>query len=172
VAATFLAAPAAAKVFYAREEALKLAFPDATRTEPHDFFLTAEQKHQIEERSKAKLESDLLTAYVGYQGDRLLGWAIFDTHVVRTLPETFLVVVSPQGTVAATHLLAFYEPLEYLPSDRWLTQFAGKKADDDLQVGRGIAAITGSTLTSQAVAGGIRRALAIYAVLLAPAAGS
>ena len=172
VAAAFFAAPAAAKVFYAREEALKLAFPDATRTEARDFFPTAEQKRQIEERSKSKLESDLLTAYAGYQGERLLGWAIFDTHVVRTLPETFLVVLSRQGGVAATHVLAFYEPLEYLPSDRWLAQFAGKKADDDLQIGRGIAAITGSTLTSQAVAGGIRRALAIYAVLLAPGTGS
>jgi Na+-translocating ferredoxin:NAD+ oxidoreductase RnfG subunit len=82
------------------------------------------------------------------------------------------VVIDPQGKIAATHVLAFYEPLEYLPSDRWRAQFAGKRSEDDLQVGRGIAAITGSTLTSQAVAGGIRRALAIYAVLLAGASGT
>ena len=155
-----------AKVFYAREEAMHLAFPGATRVEPRDFFLTTEQKHQIEERSKSRVESDLLTVYSGYQGERLIGWAILDTHVVRTLPETFLVVLSPDGAVAATHVLAFYEPLEYLPSDRWLEQFRGKETDDDLNVGRGIAAITGSTLTSHAVAGGIRRALAIHAVLL------
>lgn len=166
LAVAVLANYAWAKVFYAREEAMHLAFPGATRTEPRDFFLTAEQRNRIEERSKSRVESDLITVYAGYQRDRLIGWAIFDTHVVRTLPETFLVVLSPEGAIAATHVLAFYEPLEYQPSGRWLEQFAGKQGDDDLNVGRGVAAITGSTLTSHAVAGGIRRALAIHAVLL------
>ena len=166
LAAMLLGSPAAATVFHARDEAIDLAFPGASRTEARDFFLTAEQRRQIEEQSKSRVESDLLTVYAGYDGDRLLGWAIFDTHIVRTLPETFLVVLTPAGAVAATHVLAFYEPLEYLPSDRWLAQFQSKQAGDDLHVGRGIAAITGSTLSSQAVAGGIRRAIAIHAVLL------
>ena len=96
----------------------------------------------------------------------MIGFAIFDTHVVRTLPETFLAVLTPQGTVAATHLLAFYEPSEYAPPDRWLAQFTGVGLSDELRVGRGIVGITGSTLTSEAVTGGIRRALAIYNVLL------
>ena len=155
-----------AKVFYARDEAMKLAFPEADRVEPRDFFLTPEQRSDIEHRAKTTLDSNLITVYVGYQHDEVLGYAVLDTHVVRTLPETFLVVLKPDGHIAATHVLAFYEPLEYLPSERWLAQFVGKSGDDDLQVGHGVAAITGSTLTSRAVAGGIRRALAIYAVLL------
>ncbi len=160
------AVPCAATVFYARDEALNLAFPQADRTEPRDFYLTAAQRSQIEQRAHAPLESDLVTLYVGYRGDTVLGYAVIDTHVVRTLPETFLVVLTPEGAVAATYVLAFYEPSEYLPAPRWLAQFADKRVGDDLQIGRGIAAITGSTLTSQAVAGGIRRALALHAVLL------
>jgi hypothetical protein len=166
VTAVAVAPQAQAKVFYARDEALGVAFPGATRTEARDFFLTAAQRQRIEELAKSKLESDLVTVYAGYNGDHFLGWAIFDTHIVRTLPETFLVVMSPDGTLTGTHVLAFYEPLEYLPSDRWLAQFNGKHSDDDLQIGREIAAITGSSLTSQAVAGGIRRALGLYSVLL------
>jgi len=162
-----LASPASATVFYSRDEALHLAFPDAERTEARDFFLTAEQRASIEKAARAPLDSDLLTVYVGSTGDRLLGYAIFDTHVVRTLPETFLTVLTPEGTISATYVIAFYEPLEYLPSERWLRQVDGKSAADDLQVGRGIAAITGSTLSSNAVMGGVRRALAIYTVLLA-----
>lgn len=158
--------PAAATVYYARDEALRLAFPDAERTEARDVFLTAEQRAAIEEQAKSKLDSDLLTIYVGWRGEQVLGYAIFDTHVVRTLPETFLVVLTPQGAVAATHLLAFYEPPEYAPPDRWLAQFQGSELSDELRVGRGIAGITGSTLTSEAVTGGIRRALAIYRVAL------
>jgi Na+-translocating ferredoxin:NAD+ oxidoreductase RnfG subunit len=160
------ATAATAKVFYARDEALQLAFPQAERTEARNFFLTAAQRQEIERRAKSKLESDLLTVYVGFRDDTVLGYALLDTHLVRTLPETFMVVLSPEGVVSATHVLAFHEPLEYLPSDRWLQQFTGKRSEDELNVGRGVAAITGSTLTSRAVASGIRRALAIHAVLL------
>lgn len=155
-----------AKVFYARDEALQLAFPDAERVEARDFFLTPKQSAEIERRSKAPLETDLVTIYVGHANGEVTGYAILDTHTVRTLPETFLVVLTPEGKVAATHVLAFYEPLEYLPPDRWLAQFEGKGPGDDLRVGQGIAAITGSTLSSHAVARGIRRALALYGVLL------
>jgi len=155
-----------AKVFYARDEMQELAFPHATRMEARDLFPTAEQQHEIETRAQSHLESPLLTAYVGYAGDQKLGFAFLDTHVVRTLPETFLVVISPQGEIAALHVMAFYEPLEYLPGERWLKQYAGTRLDAELRIGRRIAAITGSTLSAEAVNGAVRRALAIYHVML------
>jgi len=160
------APPAQGIVFHARDEALRLAFPDADRTEARDFFLTPGQRAEIEKRARAKLDTDLVTVYLGYRGASLVGYAVFDTHIVRTLPETFLVVLRPEGTVAAVHLLAFYEPLEYAPPERWLKNFSGKASSEELELGRGIAAISGSTLTSRAVAAGVRRALAIYAVLI------
>src|SRR5262249_31837162 len=110
----------------------------------------------------------LITVYFGYAGDELLGYAIFDTHVVRTLPETFLTVLTPDGGVAATYVIAFYEPLEYLPSERWLRQLDGKRSGDDLQVGRGIAELPVPTLSPNAGAGGVRRAIPLYKVLLGP----
>jgi hypothetical protein len=161
-----LAAAAHATVFHSRDEALKLAFPDADRVEPKEFFLTAAQRAAIEAEAKSTLESDLLTVYIGYHGEQPIGFALFDTHIVRTLPETFLVVLSTDGSVVATHLLAFYEPPEYEPPARWLSQFSGMNLSGELRVGRAIAGITGSTLTAEAVTGGVRRALAIYAVLL------
>jgi hypothetical protein len=174
LAATWLAAgialsfptQSAAKVFYARDEMLAVAFPDADRVEPKDYILTPEQKSEIERRSKTPLESSLFTIYTGRKEGRILGWAILDTHVVRTLPETFLVVIAPDGSVAAIHVLAFYEPLEYLPGKRWLSQLRGRRLSEDLRVGAELAGITGSTLTSRAVVGGVRRALAAYEVLV------
>ncbi|MGH7898085.1 MAG: FMN-binding protein [Candidatus Binatia bacterium] len=157
-------APAA--VFHSRDEALALAFPGAERTEARDFFLTPEQRSEIETRARARLDSSFLTVYVGHRGAETLGYALFDTHLVRTLPETFLIVLDPEGAVKAAYLLAFYEPPEYQPPDRWLAQFPGRRPSDDVQVDRTIAGITGSTLTARAVTGGVRRALAIYEVLL------
>lgn len=155
-----------AALFYARDEALALAFPDATRSEARNFFLTSEQRAEIERLAQARLDTDLVTIYIGYRGDEVIGYARFDTHLVRTLPETILVVLSPDGMVTATHLVAFYEPTEYIAGDRWRQQFAGKRLHDSLRVGRGIAAITGSTLTSRVVSDAVRRTLATHSVLI------
>ena len=162
-----LPAGGGATVFYARDEVQDLAFPGATRMEALEFFLTPQQRSEIERESQAVVESDLVTAYAGYQADRLIGYAFIDTHQVRTFPETFLVVVDPSGAVSNTHVLAFYEPLEYLPADRWLSQYRGQRLNARLSIGNRIAGITGSTLTAEAINGGIRRALAIHSVLIA-----
>lgn len=161
----FAASPTSAVVFYARDEALQMAFPGA-QVEARDYFLTAEQRRAVEERSRAPIESDLVTLYHAKRDGEVVAYGYIDTHQVRTLPETLLVVLSPGGHVTATHLLAFYEPAEYSAPPRWLEQFRNKGADDDLQVGRQIAALTGSTLTSRAVAASVRRALALHAVLI------
>lgn len=161
-----MASTAASKVFHARDELFALAFPDADEVVAKDFFLTPAERTAIEERAKSELDSDLLTVYVGKRAGEIIGYAFVDTHIVRTLPETFLVVLDPAGKVTATHVLAFYEPLEYLPSHRWLAELQGQSLHDALRVGGEIAAITGSTLSSRAVVGGARRALAAYEVLL------
>lgn len=157
---------AGAVVFYARDEALQLAFPDAEKVDSRDFFLTAAQRSDIENRSKSKVESDLVTIYVGRRGNEITGYALIDTHQVRTLPETFMVVLDTKGRVKATHVLAFHEPTEYMPSERWLEQFNQRHDPAEIRVGRAIASMTGSTLTAHAVAGAVRRALAMYEVLL------
>jgi hypothetical protein len=161
-----LPATASAKVYLAREEALALAFPGADRVEPRDIVLTDEQKSRIEKLARAPLDSSLVTLYVGWQGGTATRYAIFDTHQVRTFPETFLVVLSASGEVLDTQILAFHEPEEYKPPQRWLDRFAKRRLDDDLQVGRGVVGITGQTLSTRAVTSGIRRALAIWQVLV------
>jgi Na+-translocating ferredoxin:NAD+ oxidoreductase RnfG subunit len=161
-----LPAVVCAKVYHARDEALELAFPAAERIEARDVVLTKEQHEKIEKLAKAPLESDLVTIYVGWRSGSPMAYAIFDTHTVRTFPETLLVVLSPDGKVKATHVLAFHEPEEYLTKQRWLDTFNGKELTDELQVGRGISGITGSTLSTQAVTSGIRRALAVWAVVI------
>jgi hypothetical protein len=161
-----LPAVASAKVYHARDEALALAFPDAERVEARDFVVTGEQKERIQQLARAPLDSNLVTIYVGWRAGEPFAYALFDTHTVRTHPETFLVVISPEGAVLASHILAFHEPEDYLPPRRWLDRFNDRKLDEDLQIGREVYSITGSTLSARAVTSGIRRALAIWAVLV------
>jgi hypothetical protein len=175
VVAVFLVAlsarTAGTTVFLAKDEALALAFPGAERIEDRVVILTDEQKAQIEKLARAPLESQLWTVYVGWKGGEVQGYAIIDTHVVRTLPETFMVVLEPSGTVRRVDILAFHEPPDYLPTERWVGQFKGRALDDDLKLNAGIQGITGATLSATAMTAGVRRALALFAVVVKPGAG-
>lgn len=159
--------PARAEVLHSRDEALAMAFPNGEEVRALDFYLTPEQRSEIEQQARAKLESNLLTVYAGYKDGKVTGYALFDTQVVRTLPETLLIVLDPAGVVRAVHLLAFYEPAEYAPPAAWLGRFVGAQADRTKDLARSVDAIAGSTLTSRAVANAVARALAIHSVLLA-----
>jgi hypothetical protein len=161
-----LAPRAEAKVFHAKSEALQLAFPDAERVETEIFYPTDEQVKQVEELARTPLDSKLITFHVGKKGEQTLGYAFIETHIVRTLPETFLIVVSPAGVVDKLFVLAFYEPQEYLPSERWLAQFPGKSLSPELSLRGDIHGIAGATLTSRAVTSGVRKVLALFDVLV------
>ena len=150
------------------EEVPGLAFPEATRTEIRNIFLSGTERQRIEEAAGTALESDMLSVHLGWQGDRLLGYAMLDTHMVRTLPEAFLVVIDTAGRIERTHILAFYEPLEYLPRERWFRQFLGVSRNNDLRLGWDIHGISGATLSARAATASVRRFLATYEVLIAP----
>jgi hypothetical protein len=158
---------AAAKVFHSQTEALALAFPDADRVESRTFVLDDEQVRRIEALARARLESKVVTLHTGWRGDARLGFAVIDVHDVRTLPEAFMVVLSPEGRVRSLRILAFHEPLDYLPSQRWYDQFEGKDLDQPLKLGDDVHGVIGATLSARATTNGVRRALALYRVLLA-----
>jgi transcriptional regulator of nitric oxide reductase len=157
---------AQAKVFYSRAEAVALAFPEADRVEDKTFVLDDEQVERVESLAHAKLDSKLVRIYTGYRGSELLGYAFIDVHNVRTLPEAFLVVLSAKGEVTNLRLLAFHEPLEYMPPKRWYVQFEHKSDRDPLRLGGDVHGIVGATLSAEATTAGVRRALALYRVVI------
>lgn len=162
----FLSTSVWGKVVHSREEALSLAFPDAERTETQVFSLTEEEHHRATTLSSTQLEAKQTTIYVGHKGEQILGYAFLDTRNVRTLPGTFLVVISPTGSVQKVMVLAFHEPEDYLPPERWLRQFEEKSLGSDVQLHHGIHGITGATLSSQAVTSAVRLSLALFQILI------
>jgi Na+-translocating ferredoxin:NAD+ oxidoreductase RnfG subunit len=162
--------PAAGKVFYSQKEALALAFPDADRVETRTELLDDARAREVERLARSELPSRLVRFHTGYRGGQVIGHAVIEQHTVRTQPEAFLVVMTPEGKVRSIRVLAFYEPEEYLPTPRWLAQFEAHGLDDRLRLEGEIHGIAGATLTSRAVTAGVRRALAFYQVLAAPEA--
>jgi hypothetical protein len=166
LAFSFVCATVQGKVFLSQEEALRLAFPSGTKVDRRTAFLT-----QAQQAAAAKLAgtthppSALVAYYVGVRDGREIGTAYFDTHIVRTEPETLMILVDPEGAVSRIEVLSFAEPEEYLPRERWYGQFPGRKLDDDLALQRAIRPVAGATLTVRATMESIRRVLAIHQVL-------
>ncbi len=162
--------PASAGVFHSRSEALALAFPDAERIEDKTWVLSEAQAARIQALSRSPLESRLVTIHTAIRAGAPEGYALIDVHTVRTLPEAFMVVLTPEGAVRSVRMLAFHEPLDYLPPERWYGQFERKTLAEALRLGGDIHGVVGATLSTQAATRGVRRALAFYEVLLRPPA--
>jgi hypothetical protein len=163
-----VSAPAAARVLLSVEEALELAFPGC-EVERRTVFLTEAELARARELSGEAVESALVHPYEARCAGEAGGTAYFDSHVVRTLPETLMVVVDPEGRVRRLEVLTFAEPPEYLPREAWYEQFLGQPLSEDLAIRRRIRAVAGATLTARATAEAVRRVLAIHQALSARA---
>jgi len=164
----FSALPGAAKVFLSVDEAVKVAFPGC-QTEHRTAFLTPAQLKAARSLAGVEVPSALVSYYVAdCQDSGKSGSAWFDTHRVRTLPETLMIVADGQGKVTRIEVISFREPQEYMPRGPWYGQFLGRRLDADLQLKRGIRPVTGATLTARATTDAVRRVLALRQVILAP----
>lgn len=152
-----------ARVLKTPEEAIALAFPGAQVTkEAH--YLTAQQKATLAAQGVGEVPG-LVFQYRIHREGALLAFAYLDTHRVRTLPETLLVILTPHGQVLRVEVLAFAEPPDYLPRESWYRQFAGTSPEKPPRLGDTLRSVAGATLTAQATAAAVRRVLALHRVL-------
>ncbi len=151
-----------AKVFMKRDEALNAAFPEASEIKKNEIFLSSEESREIESVSKSKNDSKLYIIYEAKNGNKTLGYAIIDTHTLRTKTETVMFVINPDGTLRQAEILAFFEPPDYQAGDNWIELFEGKSAEDGMRMGKEIPNITGATITANSLSQAIRRILAVF----------
>jgi len=159
------AMPVAAAVYHSRESALELAFGSAAQVVPQELFLLGKDQVNAARLAGSEIPSRLIQRYEGYVSGQLVGYAYFETHTVRSLPETLMIVLDPTGRVAAVHVLAFHEPETYMPHEGFLRQFDGRVLDSELSLRTGIQGVAGSTFTANAVTAAVRRVLAVHQTL-------
>lgn len=157
--------PCFAKIFYSKDEAMELAFGKGKRVEMLSLFPNEGHKAKIQELAKVKLESGMFTFYVGKDQDKILGYAAIEAITVRTKPETLMIVLTPTGELRNVYTLAFHEPPEYQPPERWYEKL-NKLPLSEMDFNKGVDGISGATLSTRAAITSIRKVLAIYQVLI------
>ena len=76
-----------------------------------------------------------------------------------------LVVLTPEGKISAVHTLAFHEPPEYQPPQRWYQQLYQKELER-LSFSADIQGMTGATLSTRSALNISRKVMAIYQILV------
>ncbi len=160
-----LSSSSEAKTFLTQEEALRLVFPKGAVVARKTAFLSESDRAEVARRSGGAPPTGLVAYYAATADGKDAGTAYFDTHVVRTLPETILVAVDPKGAISRIEVLSFSEPEEYLPRGAWYGQFPGKTLTDELSERRGLRTVTGATITVRVTVEAARRVLALDAFL-------
>lgn len=154
-----------AKIFYSKNEAMELAFGNTATVEMLSLFPDDQQVIKIQELAKVKLDSGLFTMYTGKDKDNILGYASIETITVRTKPETLMIVLTPAGDLRNVFTLAFHEPPEYQPPDRWFNQLYGRTLAE-MDFNKGVDGISGATLSTRSAISSIRKVMAIYQIMI------
>jgi hypothetical protein len=160
------------KIAFSAALAAAASAPAAARAEtywtPRDLLAsTAEQRARIEARLGYPLAHNRWTVFVAQSGAHVDGYALFDDELGEHMPITFAVKVSPAGAVAAHEIVAYRESRgDEVRDERFRRQFVGKRACDPLRAGDDISAVSGATISSRAMAVGVKRALVLIEELV------
>jgi len=153
-------------VFYAKDEALHLAFSQEIEVSEKTIVLSSEQREAIESISQAKVSSGLFHFFEGRQNGEVTSYAVIDSRVMRTNLAVYMVVLSKTFVVEKVVLLAFNEPSEYQPTDAWLKRLEGNQPIEEIAPGQGVPPIAGSTLSVNGLSDGVRVVRASFEVAL------
>lgn len=166
--AALAAVPAAhATEYLSIEAAQRAAFPDATAFVPLPVELAADQRVRLAEVARPPGARDP-RVWRAAAGSKMLGTFYADAVIGKQDYIDYALAVDPAGRVLRLDVLVYRETHGWeIRNERWRAQFAGKTAQDPLAVNADIANISGATLSSRHVTDGVRRLLALDAILRA-----
>jgi hypothetical protein len=157
----------------------------STRDLLSDFFRASQQvtykKLQLDAAERARVSARLgyplprpsYTFYVASSGGQIDGYALIDEEKGEHLPITFAVKLSPDGHVQRQEVVVYREARgDEVRDESFRRQFVGKSAHDACAVDGDIVAVSGATISSRAMAVGVKRALVLFDELVRPTANA
>lgn len=164
--AALLAAPVVQAVQYLGvEDAQRQAFPQATAFVPVPLPLDADARAKLAAVARPPGARDP-KVWRAMAGDRVLGTFFVDAVIGKQDYIGYALALDAAGRVLRLDVLEYRETHGWeIRNERWRAQFAGKSAADPVQLHQDIANISGATLSCRHVTDGVRRLLAIHALL-------
>ncbi len=138
-------------------------FPKSQLVTYQKFDLSPAQRGRLEGLLGYPLRKTSYTLYIAKSGEHVDGYALLDEENGQHLPISFAVKLSPTGVVERQEILVYRERYgDEVRDPRFRQQFVGKTVADPLRPGEEVIAVSGATISSRAMALGVRRALVLF----------
>jgi FAD:protein FMN transferase len=150
-----------AQTFLTEDQALRSLFGNSDITRQEKVINDTDRQALLKSAGLHFPESSF-AFLVAEQDQKSLGYALVMNEIGKSEPITFMVAVSSEHRVVDILVMVFRESRGgEIREARFLRQFKGKKGSDALTVNRDIVNYSGATLSSKAIARGVKRALAL-----------
>ena len=148
------------------EAAQRLMFPSASSYVIERPGFTLEQLRTIDANTHAASHARQFLIFRAEADQALLGRIYVDEVIGKSELITYAVAITPGGAIKQVEILAYRESHGYEVRDpRWRAQFVGKRVSSPVVAGDDVSNISGATLSSRHVTDGVRRILALDALL-------
>lgn len=158
-----------AQVLLTVEEAPKAVFPEADTFERREIPSTPELRNKAQQligRAKPSIWEPFYITFIAKQKGETIGYAIICEEIGKYRPITFIVGVTPDGSVKDVAIMMYRESHGSEVRYRgFLRQFRNKSLKDPIRQYKDIKNISGATLSVRALSVGVRKALAIIQVV-------
>ena len=160
------ALPLSAKILISPIDAMHHTYGDDTLITKKNILLSKAKVKKIQESAKVKLSSKIFRIFKASKDDDIQGYGILVNRKVRSKNAVVLYFISKESILKSIEIIAFNEPMEYIPSKNWNSQFENLATDKMLKSSRDIPTITGATLSARSITDGSRIAFALYNQIL------
>lgn len=134
---------------------------NAKSVESENIILNDAQMAQLSKTAEQKLETKLYRLYIAKNGPQTVGYGVLMNKKVRTKTAIAVYLIGMDKKIKSIEIVAFNEPLDYLPSSTWLDVFDGKNSSNTLKLNQDIPTTTGATLSARAITDGARATLGL-----------
>ena len=154
------AVPMSAEVYLTEAQALGAVFGDKAVVRREQKTLDAVLRKKLEQASNLRFPESGYSFFIATEDGKPAKYAVVMNEVGKTERITFMIGITPDGKVSEVVIMEFRESRGWeVKEKRFLNQFRGKTVRSAIRVDEDIINYTGATLSSKAVARGVKRAL-------------
>jgi thiamine biosynthesis lipoprotein len=154
------------ETYLSEEQAVKIALQGAAAVTVDTKQLTPAQRESLQRKTGLRFPEPLYKFFVGHNKDGTPNaYAVIMNEIGKEEFITFIVGMTPKGEVGDVAILEYRESRgSEVREKRFMRQFRGKKSTDPVRVNQDIINYTGATLSSEAIARGVKKALVLVQV--------
>lgn len=155
-----------AKTIISPMDAMKQNYLQSDKITQEDLLITDANVLKIEQNAKTKLNTKSFKIFKAAKNGKNIGYGVLIDRKIRSKNGVALYMISADSTLKAVEIIAFNEPLEYIPSKKWISQLNNTQSQNIEKVLKDVPPITGATLSAKNIIDGSSIAFAIYNEML------